>query len=128
MTTPITGSVNNALFGTSSMTAIEVALAGVAERQRVASHNIANVNTPGFRSSRVAFEAQLAEALERGVDSVARVRPTDVRANTPINTRGNDVALELENQTLITAGLQYEALVNALNHKFGVLRTALGRS
>lgn len=128
MTTPIAGSINTALFGTSSMTAIEVALSGVAERQRVTAHNIANVNTPGFRSSRVEFESQLAAALERGAGAVARVRPTDVAANTPVNTRGNDVAIELENQELITAGLQYEALVNALNHKFGVLRTALGRS
>ena len=114
------------VFSTNSLTAIEVALDGVAERQRVAAHNIANVNTPGFRSARVEFETELARALERG-QGVRNVDADIVGANTPINVRGNDVSLEQENRDLITAGVQYEALVNVMNHHFALLRTAVGR-
>ncbi len=114
------------VFSTNSLTAIEVALDGVAERQRVTAHNIANVNTPGFRSARVEFESELARALERG-NGVRDVDSATVGANTPINVRGNDVALEQENRELITSSIQYEALVNAMNHQFTLLRTAVGR-
>ena len=114
------------VFSTNSLTAIEVALNGVAERQRVTAHNIANVNTPGFRSARVEFESELNRALDRG-RGVGNVAATTVGANTPVNVRGNDVALEEENRELITSGIQYEALVNAMNHHFTLLRTAVGR-
>ena len=108
------------------MAAIEIALGGVAERQRVSSHNIANVNTPNFRSSRVEFEDQLGQALRSG-GSLDRVVANKVRANTPVDSRGNDVAMELETQDLIESGLHYQALVDALNFKLGALRTAIGQ-
>ena len=63
------------VFSTNSLTAIEVALDGVAERQRVTAHNIANVNTPGFRSARVEFESELARALEREAAACATSTP-----------------------------------------------------
>jgi flagellar basal-body rod protein FlgB len=114
------------VFSTNSLTAIEVALDGVAERQRVTAHNIANGNTPGYRSTRVEFEAELGRALDRGL-GVEDVPATIVRANTPINVRGNDVDLTAEHKEMITSGIQYEALVNAMNHHFALLRTAVGR-
>jgi flagellar basal-body rod protein FlgB len=112
------------LFSDTTMQSLELALRGAAERQRTTAHNIANVNTPGFRSSRVSFEKELASALSRGED-IGGVEIGRERANTPVNARGNDVALEEESQDLITAGVQYEALVNALNFKLGALRTAI---
>lgn len=114
------------LFTDRTTAAIEIALNGVAERQRVSSHNIANVNTPNFRSSRVRFEDELGRALRNGGD-LQGVVAEHVRANTPINSRNNDVALERETQDLITAGLHYQALVEALNFKLGALRTAIGQ-
>lgn len=112
------------MFADGTMAALEVALSGVAERQRVAAHNIANLNTPGFRSSRVVFEDDLARALRRD-DRLDRSLVGHVQAGTPVNIKDNDVALEEESQTLITAGLQFDALVSAYNYKIGALRTAL---
>lgn len=113
------------LFNDTTTKAIEFALSGVNQRQQTTAHNVANVNTPGFRSSRIRFEDELAEALRTG-RSVEDISARRVRANTPLNTRGNDVTLELESQDLIKSGVQYEALVNAMNYKLGVLRTAVG--
>ncbi len=107
--------------------AIELALAGVSHRQRATAHNVANVNTPGFHSGRVRFEDELAEALRAG-RSLDDVEIRRVAANTPVNTRGNDVALEEESRILIESGIQYEALVHALNHKLSVIRSAIGRA
>ena len=114
------------LFSDTTMKAVEFALAGVNRRQQATAHNIANVNTPGFRSSRVTFEDSLAEALRTG-RSLDRLQHGTESANTPINVRGNDVAMEEESQILIETGIHYEALVAGMNHKLGVLRTAIGR-
>lgn len=116
------------LFTDTSMAAVELAMKGVAERQRTSAHNIANLNTPGFRSHRVAFESALADALGagRGIEAIRDVEIGRELWNNPRDVRGNDVSLEGENRELIAAGVQYEALVGALNFKFGVLRTAIG--
>ncbi len=111
----------------STTRAIELALVGVSQRQQATAHNIANVNTPGFHSGRVRFEDELAEALQAG-RSIEDVTIRRVAANTPVNTRGNDVALEEESRILIEAGIHYEALVHAMNHKLGVVRSAIGRA
>lgn len=113
------------LFNDTTMKAVQFALSGINQRQQATAHNIANVNTPGFRSSRVTFEDQLADALRTG-RSVDSLSFGTERANTPVNARGNDVALEQESQILIETGIHYEALVAGLNHKLGVVRTAIG--
>lgn len=114
------------LFDDTTTMAIEYALRGVSRRQQTSADNIANVNTPGFRSNRVDFEDELARALRTGGD-INRLDVEIRPSGNPMNVRGNDVALEEESTDLIQAGIQYEALVNALNHKFGVLRYAIGR-
>ena len=81
------------LFSDTTTSAIEFALRGLNERQQTTAHNIANVNTPGFRSSRISFEDELAEALRTG-RSIEDLAPRRIAANTPLNTRGNDVTLE----------------------------------
>lgn len=111
--------------GDTTMSTIEWALSAESERQRVTSNNIANVNTPYFRSSRVDFEASLNQArMSGGRDAPVT---TTRQAGTPQNLNGNDVALEEETQILNKSNLHYEALANALSLKFNVMRSAIGR-
>lgn len=112
-------------FDDTTMKAIEFALRGLNQRQQTAAHNVANINTPGFRSSRIQFEDQLAEALASGrsIDGLASQR---IANNNPRDVRGNDVSLEDESQALIQSGIQYEALVGAMNYKLSTLRSAIG--
>ena len=107
-----------------TMRTIEWTLTAESERQRVAAHNLSNVNTPGFRSSRLSFESSLAEA-QRGGGGVAR-RSTQA-SGTPQNLNGNDVLLEDETMILNKSALHYEALTTALSNKFNALRASIGR-
>ena len=111
------------LFTDAVTAGIERALSGVTQRQRVTAHNIANVSTPGFKASRVDFESNLAEAFRNGAPGEAGF--TMRAANTPSSVNGNNVSLDEETQIMMKAGLQYEALVQALNYKLGLLRTAV---
>ncbi|MGD9755216.1 MAG: flagellar basal body rod protein FlgB, partial [Acidimicrobiia bacterium] len=52
------------IFTDRTQAALEVALLGEGQRQRVTSYNIANVNTPGFVPQKVEFEGSLARALD----------------------------------------------------------------
>ena len=113
------------LFTDGVTAAVERAMSGVAQRQRVAAHNIANVATPGFRASRVEFEANLQRAIETG--RAGDATSTITAATTPTRQDGNNVSLDEETQIMIKAGLHYEALVQALNHKLGLFRTAVER-
>lgn len=111
-------------FFTDGVTAaVEKALIGVSQRQRVTADNIANLNTPGFRASRVDFESDLARAIEDRRPGSAE--PTVSLDTSPGGEDGNNVSLDSETATLVKSGLQYDALVSALNYKLNIVRTAI---
>lgn len=102
---------------------IESALDSVSLRQQVTANNIANMNTPGFKATRVEFESNLSRALAVGDPS--RASATTSLANTPENTEGNTVSIADETAILAKSGLHFDALVTALNFKYSTLRTAI---
>lgn len=112
------------IFNDTTFSTIEWALSAESERQRISAHNLANVNTPGFRSRRLDFETSLARALRApGGTAIATTRG----ARTPLNLNDNDVSLEHETQIITKSNIHYESLVQALNFKLSALRSAIGR-
>ena len=108
----------------STGSAIYAALNGLAARQRVIANNVANVETPGYIAGRVTFEDSLRAAIadgDTGATSVSTVSSTD-----PVNVNGNNVSLDNEVVSLTDTDLRYQLMVQALNQKFGMLRTAIG--
>ncbi|HVV35253.1 MAG TPA: flagellar basal body protein [Acidimicrobiales bacterium] len=102
---------------------IESALDSVSLRQRVSADNIANMNTPGFKASRVEFESNLRQAMNDGNPQGAQ--PSVVATSDPANADGNNVMISNEQSTLVKSEVQFDALVAALNYKFATLRTAI---
>ena len=111
------------LFTDNVTAAIERGLSGVAERQRVTANNLANAETPGFVASQVDFESNLATALSQGDPASAAISVS--ATGDAANVNGNNVSIENESTSLIRSGLQYDALVSALNYKLGLLETAV---
>src|SRR5437660_789060 len=104
---------------------VQTALQGIVARQRVIADNIANVETPGFTAKKVSFEDSLRAAVSAGRPDLANVAidPSDGAAN----LNGNNVQIDDETMSLVDTGLQYQLLVEAMNAKFGLLRTAMGK-
>lgn len=100
------------------------ALRGLALRQRTIADNIANVQTPGFLAGRVDFERSLGEAMTTG----GPVSTEAVRSRSVAPTRhdGNNVDLDGETLSLVETNLRYSTMVEAMNAKFRLLRTAIG--
>ncbi len=108
----------------STGSAIYAALNGLAARQRVIANNVANIETPGYIAGKVSFEDSLRAAIaggDAGATSVSTVRSAD-----PVNQNGNNVSLDNEVVSLTDTDLRYQLMVQALNQKFGLLRSAIG--
>lgn len=116
MTTPIGGA---------ALTTIERALDGLARRGEVRADNVANVNTPGFRASRVEFESSLRGAIAAGRPESATT--TVVAGGGLPDATGNTVDLEEELVGMMQDNLMRDAMVEGFNFKMNVLRTAIGR-
>jgi flagellar basal-body rod protein FlgB len=116
-----------AMIADATMSTLHAALTGLAERQRVTADNIANINTPGFLAGRTDFESSLRDELDNGQTPVIS-RGVVARSLEPVNTNGNNVNLDEETLIATQTGLQYQLALNALDSKYGLLRTALQTS
>ncbi len=100
-------------------------------RHRIIADNIANVETPGFTRSEVAFESRLKQALETttgddAMEQVSALQP-EVEADTlsPARPDGNNVLIDKEMTDLTKNTLRYEALVQLMNLKGAQVRSAI---
>lgn len=109
-----------------TMVALHQALRGLSARQRTIADNIANLETPQFLAGRVDFEASLTDALAGGDPSATSV--TTERSLAPTGVNGNNVNLDQETLSMIETDLRYQMTSQAVSNKFGLLRTAIGRS
>ncbi len=119
------------------------ALDGLAARERVIANNVANVDTPGFKASRVTFEGALQQAIARGeggpelalartdprhllgagVSRVADVQPVVHQSTqTSLRNDGNNVDIEVEMASLAETSLRFDAVSEALARRLAMQR------
>lgn len=99
-------------------------------RAQVHAGNIANQNTPGYRTKEVAFDDAFQAALADGDGSSATTLEPEVIEphNTPMQADGNDVSLSAEimgsakNQTL------YNSYIAMMRGKMRLLNIAAGQA
>lgn len=103
-------------------TALAGALDALAARQRAVADNIANVNTPGYRAQRVAFEDALKASVRAGD---GRVSPTTSLSLEPTQRNGNNVNLETETLSNVDTVLRYQFAASAVGNQSAALRTAM---
>lgn len=107
-----------------STRALQAALKGLDERQRVIADNVANVETPGFHAGVVNFEDSLRAALTEGGD-VSNATTTVTSSQAPTRLNGNNVNLDMEMVLQSESLLRTQLVVAALNSKYSMLRTAI---
>ena len=103
--------------------AIQTALRGLSARQRTIAANVANAQTPGYLAGRVDFESTL--RLVAGTRLAGSVQPTVTRSSDPVNPNGNNVSLDTETVDMMDTTMRYQLMVDAMNNKFRLLRTAI---
>ncbi|MCR4656228.1 MAG: flagellar basal body rod protein FlgB [Lachnospiraceae bacterium] len=121
---------------------LEKAADGAWMRNQAIAHNIANVDTPGYKRQDVSFEAELKHALKASkyVSLDDKVNSLNDRGLSRINPRTysdysgysyrldrNNVDIDTENVELASNQIKYNALVQSINEDFTNIRAVLGK-
>lgn len=123
---------------------LERALDGLTQRQRITAHNIANVNTPGYKSLRLSFESVLAEAVRNQSPGISGTRthpqhiafpdrsahiphrfPVYPERSTTMRNDGNNVDIERERAQLLKDEVHYSAIVQQIEKRFAMLKDVI---
>ena len=106
---------------------IEAGLRAEQLQQKAIANNIANLQTPRYRTTEVKFRQLLSKAM----DSAGRVDFDKVKpqlyhpADTKVKANGNDVSLENEIGKMVQNSLQHDAYVKLLRKKYKQIEMAI---
>jgi flagellar basal-body rod protein FlgB len=102
------------------LTAAQKSLDALWLKQKVISGNLANIDTPGYKSQTVDFERMFENLLDltaKNSDFIKKVEEIEPRVlqsdNTQLREDGNNVDIDSENIELTRTQLQYEYMVRA---------------
>ena len=135
------------IFSDPAMNVLRQALGASTLTHETIAHNLANVDTPGYKRSEVIFQDKLASALRQIEESSSSLRGarTDpahipinepapletvkpgvvVRAETSLRPDGNNVDIDSEMTKLSQNMLVYQSLTQLVGSKLARLRTAI---
>ncbi len=104
---------------------VEYTMRGLQLRLDTSANNIANANTPLYRSQKVDFESALADALRAG--KAAPDTPASAKGGLDLpDNAGTSVSLENELTDLAKTSLERQVMVSGFNYKVDLLKAAAG--
>jgi len=116
---------------------LEHALDYSAKRNDVIANNIANVDTPNYKTQDVVFQHMLNDALSRQVEpkmthpkhlpssTIKKGYQTITNHNTMYSHNGNNVDIDKEMSNLAKNQIYYRSMVDRMNGKFHTLQTVI---
>ncbi len=95
-------------------------------REKLAAGNIANIDTPGYKTLDINFN----EALAHADEGLGEVLPPRVEETPGLIERpdGNNVSLDRESVILAAVQLQYQTGVTLLKQEFNLIQTAISEN
>jgi flagellar basal-body rod protein FlgB len=112
------------LMNTSQLTLIEKFLDLATQRQSLLVSNIANVDTPGYRTQDMDFHAEMVRALSEEPETPVSSTPRDVPGLLS-RPDGNNVSVDREGLLLAETQLKYQAATQAMRSEFALIRSAI---
>jgi flagellar basal-body rod protein FlgB len=95
----------------------------VSFRQSLVASNIANLDTPGYKTRDVDFKAEMRQALS-APDAPSSPLPQNVPGLMQ-RPDGNDVSIDRESLALAEVQMQYKVGVEMVRHQFRMINMAL---
>jgi flagellar basal-body rod protein FlgB len=111
-------------LGTPQMALLERYLDVVSMRQTLITTNVANVDTPGYKTRDVDFHGELARVMSGEDTSMTRPFVMPVKGLTS-RPDGNNVSADREGMLLAEVQLQYKAATAIIRSQFAQLTTAI---
>jgi flagellar basal-body rod protein FlgB len=96
-------------------------------RQRVISHNLANVNTPGYRRLDVDFEEALAKQVKAGQSELSSVPEPQIHEEQGLPSRadGNNVDVDREISQLNRNSMMFQTYSQLVASQLELMRRAI---
>ena len=118
------------LLNTGSLVIGEKSLDALWLRQKVISSNIANIDTPGYKSLGVLFEDILNDALKSDsgnhTGKLINLKPEIVENDgSQIREDGNNVDIDAENIELTRAEIQYQCMALLISAEISRMKYAI---
>lgn len=125
---------------TQSFQNLERVLSATAKNHQAIASNIANVDTPNYKTKRVDFQATLSQAIQQqslssyktnnlhipfSSESTTNGVAMKVNNTTKFKENGNNVDMDVEMADLAKNQLLYSALTDRINGKFNSLRSVI---
>lgn len=123
-----------------SFQSLEQAMSAATLKQRTHTANIANVDTPNYKSKQVSFQSMLDNEIHRQPLASIKTAPQHIafstengessliikeNNSTKISPNGNNVDMDAEMAELAKNQLWYNALTERVNGKFNSLRSVI---
>jgi flagellar basal-body rod protein FlgB len=129
--------MSDSLFSNISSLTAKAALTGLSLRQQAISRNIANIDTPGYQAQTVNFQQALARLMDNNVLlpmkttdeahlTTAESKPfltTSLRPGGTLRADQNNVDIDVEMADMSEAGIQYQAISQAVSKNLLLLKT-----
>jgi flagellar basal-body rod protein FlgB len=129
--------MGHSLFSNISSLTAKAALTGLSLRQQAISRNIANIDTPGYQAQTVNFQQALARLMDNNVLlpmkttdeahlTTAESKPfltTSLRPGGTLRADQNNVDIDVEMADMSEAGIQYQAISQAVSKNLLLLKT-----
>lgn len=94
------------------------------DRQQMIASNMANVDTPGYRTRDINFQAAMQDVMGQG--NGPQLEPASVEVEgLPERPDGNNVNIDRESLLMSETQLQYEAGVQLIKSEFHTMLTAI---
>ena len=91
----------------------------LADRQKLVAANIANADTPGYKTKDIDFQTEFRNALQGGTPNVEEVQGLTVKND------GNNVSLDREARLLAENNLRFNIASNLLRGQIRTLKLAI---
>ncbi len=99
--------------------ALERYLDLLAVRQKLAASNLANADTPGYRTRDIDFQREFRSLIAGGSPQVIEV------GGLPVKNDGNDVSVDREARLLAENALRFNLASNLLRAEIRMVRSAI---
>lgn len=111
-------------MGSPILAQLESYLSLTNKRETVIASNMANVDTPGYRTKDIDFQHELTRAMQTREESTRRVPLQNVNGLLE-RPDGNNVDIDRESLKLSQVQLQYQAGTQLIKDRFHELLTAI---
>lgn len=126
------------IFDQNHLTTLKKAVDAYARRHQVTAQNIANIESPGYRSRKLKFEELLTGAgasiegyrthenhIPIGQQGIGDVDPLSFEADSNYDNGVNNVDIDAEMADLATNDLSYRLATRLLSQRYSTLRSAI---